>query len=192
MSDWPQSHARARLEHREHLDALTTRIRYEVRTQVTEPAGTAYDDVADVFRLQHQECASLLARRRLLPLWERLLLTRYARRIYGKAVLASVNDIPREHTPEGTALASVFRSEITSLVPGSGDSGAKYDMQGRGLLTVSRLAAGEPGAVWDDRTEVALTSANNVLACSDRFLRRKPWHIVWPVYRVRGLRLWKL
>jgi hypothetical protein len=194
MSDWSQSRSKARLDHREHLDALTTRIRYEVRVHVTEPAGTAYDNVADVFTLQHYECASLLEGRRLLPLWERLLLARYARRIYGKAVLASVNDIPREHTPDedSPAVSSIFRSEITSLAPGSGDSGAKYDLQGRGLLTVSRLAVGEPGAVWEDRGDVALTSANNVLACSERFLRRKPWHVVWPVYRVRGLRLWKL
>jgi hypothetical protein len=194
MSDWSQSRAKARLEHREHLDALTTRIRYEVRLHVTEPVGTAYDNVADVFSLQHHECASLLARRRLLPLWERQLLTRYARRIYGKAVLASVNDTPREHTPdEGeAAMATIFRTEITSLMPASGDSGAKYDLQGRGLLTVFRLAVGEPGAAWEDRTDVVLTSANNVLVCSDRFLRRKAWHVVWPVYRVRGLRLWKL
>jgi hypothetical protein len=194
MSDWSQSRAKARLDHREHLDALTTRIRYEVRLHVTEPAGTAYDNVADVFTLQHYECASLLEHRRLLPLWERLLLTRYARRIYGKAVLTSINDIPREQTPEegGLSVASIFRSEIASLVPNSGDTGAKYDMQSRGLLTVSRLAVGEPGAIWEDRQDVALTSANNVLICSERFLARKPWHVVWPVYRVRGLRLWKL
>jgi hypothetical protein len=194
MSDWLQSRAKARLDHREHLDALTTRIRYEVRLHVTEPAGTAYDNIADVFTLGHYECSSLLEHRRLLPLWERLLLTRYARRIYGKAVLNSVDDVPRGETPGegGQVNASIFRTEIATLVPDYGDTGAKYDIQGRGLLTVSRLAIGQPGAIWPDRLDVSLTSTRNVLACSERFLKRKPWHVVWPVYRVRGLRLWKL
>jgi hypothetical protein len=195
MSDWLQSRAKARLDLREHLDTLTTRIRYEVRLHVTEPAGTAYDNVADVFTLGHYECAGLHEHRRLLPRWERLLLTRYARRLYGKAVLGSVHDIPRDGavpSESGLAHASVFRTEIATLVPASGDSGAKYDLPGRGLLNTFRLAVGEPGAVWEDRADVTLTSATNVLVCSERFLRRKPWHIVWPVYRVRGLRVWKV
>ncbi|MDT7726609.1 MAG: hypothetical protein QOI21_3185 [Actinomycetota bacterium] len=195
MSDWLQSRAKARLDRREHLDTLTTRTRYEVRLHATEPAGTAYDNVADVFTLGHYECADLLVHRRLLPLWERLLLTRYARRLYGKAVLGSVHDLPRDDVQAGEGglvHASVFRTEIATLVPASGDSGAKYDLPGRGLLTTFRLAVGEPGAVWEDRSDVRLTSANNVLVCSDRFLRRKPWHIAWPVYRVRGLRVWKV
>jgi hypothetical protein len=192
MSDWLQSRAKARFDHRERLDALAMRIRYEVRLQVTEPASTAYDHVADIFSLGHYECSRLLEHQRLLPLWERLLLTRYARRIYGKAVLNSVEDIPRDERPPEGVIASVFRTEIATLMPDSGDTGARYDMQGRGLLTVSRLAAGQPGAVWPDRIEVSLNSTRNVLTCSERFLKRKPWHVVWPVYRVRGLRLWKL
>lgn len=195
MSDWLHSRAKARLDRREHLDALTTRVRYEVRLHVTEPAGTAYDNVADVFALGHYECASLLEHRRLLPLWERLLLTRYAKRLYGKAVLGSVHDIPRENgvAVEGElVLASIFRGEIATLVPASGDSGVKYDLPGRGLLTTFRLAVGEPGAAWEDRADVATSSAANVLVCSQRFLKRKPWHVVWPVYRVRGLRVWKV
>jgi hypothetical protein len=192
MSDWLQSRAKARLDHRERLDALAMRIRYEVRLQVTEPASTAYDNVADIFSLEHYECSRLLEHRRLLPLWERMLLTRYARRIYGKAVLNSVEDIPRDERPPEGVIASVFRTEIATLVPDSGDTGARYDMQGRGLLTVSRLAAGQPGAVWPDRLEVSLNSTRNVLTCSERFLKRRPWHVGWPVYRVRGLRLWKL
>jgi hypothetical protein len=195
MSDWLQSRAKARLDRREHLHALTARIRYEVRLHVTEPAGTAYDNVADVFALGLYDCAGLLEHSRLLPLWERLLLTRYARRLYGKAVLGSVHDIPRDGerpSEGGLAHASIFRTEIATLVPASGDSGAKYDLPGRGLLTTFRLAVGEPGAVWEDRPDVRLTSANNVLTCSERFLKRKPWHVVWPVYRVRGLRVWKV
>jgi hypothetical protein len=89
-------------------------------------------------------------------------------------------------------LSNAFRTEITALTPDSGDTGAKFDMQGRGLLNVFRLAVGQPGTVWEDRLDVTLTSGCNVLICSDRFLRRKPWHLLWPVYRVRGLRLWKL
>ena len=84
------------------------------------------------------------------------------------------------------------REMVAELAPGSGDTGAKYDMQGRGLLTVFRIAVGASGEPWADRHEVATTSARNILTCSAAFLRRKPWHIVWPIYRVRGLRLWKL
>jgi hypothetical protein len=194
MADWQRSRAKARLDHREHLDELTARIRFEVRQHVTEPAGTAYDNIADVFAEGHYECARLLDHRRLLPRWERLLLRRYARRLFGSAVLGSVDDIPRKETPgtAGAMMWSVFRTEITALTPNSGDTGAKYDLQGRGLLNVLRLAVGQPGTVWEDRLDVTLTSARNALICSDKFLHRKPWHVLWPVYRVRGLRLWKL
>jgi hypothetical protein len=194
MSGWQQSRAKARLDHREHLDELIVRIRFEVRLHVTEPVGTAYDNVADVFALAQHECAQLLEHRRLLARWERLLLARYARRIYGAALLGSVHDIPRDYRPggDGAMLSNAFRTEITALTPDSGDTGAKFDMQGRGLLNVFRLAVGQPGTVWEDRLDVTLTSGCNVLICSDRFLRRKPWHLLWPVYRVRGLRLWKL
>lgn len=195
MSDWLQSRAKARLDHREHLDELIARARYEVRLHLNEPLeGSPYDNVADIFALAHYECSQLLDHQRLLPKWERFLLARYAKRLYGKAVLATVSDIPRESGSElaGTVLANVFRTEIAGLVPDSGDTGAQYDLQGRGLLTVFRLAIGPPGAVWSDRELVQTTSARNVLTCSDRFLRRTPWHVLWPVYRVRGLRLWKL
>jgi hypothetical protein len=194
MSDWLQSREKARFDRREHLDELTARTRYEVRRHATEPPGTAYDNVADVFALAHSECSHLLESRRLLPRWERMLLARYVRRIYGAAVANSIHDVPRERPPTDGAeiLASVFRAEIAGLAPGSGDTGAKYDLQGRGLLNVFRLAVGEPGTVWEDRSAVTFTSARNLLTCSDRFLERKPWHVLWPVYRVRGLRLWKL
>jgi hypothetical protein len=198
MSDWLKSRAKVRLDHREQLDELTARARYEVRLRLNEPVDGApdvgADDVADVFTLAHYECSQLLDHRRLLPLWERLLLARYAKRLYGKAVLATVADVPRDGGPElpGSVLANVFRAEIAGLVPDSGDTGAQYDLQGRGLLTVFRLAVGRPGSVWEDRELVRTTSARNVLTCSDRFLRRTPWHVLWPVYRVRGLRLWKL
>ncbi|WP_370945063.1 hypothetical protein AB5J62_39080 [Amycolatopsis sp. cg5] len=188
MSDWSRSRAKARLDHREHLDELTARARYEVRLHLNEPAAnTAYDDLAAIFSGGHAECVSLLAHRRLLPLWERLLLSRYAKRMYGKVTVGSVRDVPSGEEPW-----RVFGNEITALRPDSGDTGAKYDMQGRGLLTVFRIAVGQPGAVWQDRQEVATTSARNILTCSAAFLRRKPWHVIWPVYRVRGLRLWKL
>ena len=36
MSDWSQSRAKARLDHREQLDELTARTRYEVRLQPAE------------------------------------------------------------------------------------------------------------------------------------------------------------
>ena len=65
-------------------------------------------------------------------------------------------------------------------------------MQGRGLLTVFRIAIGARGEVWPDRHEIATTSARNILTCAATFAHRKPWHVLWPVYRVRGLRLWKL
>jgi hypothetical protein len=195
MSTWQQSRSKARLDHREQVDELVARARYEVRLHVNEPvAGTAYDNVADVFTLAHYECSHLLEHRRLLPKWEQLLLARYAKRLYGQAALSSVDDIPRDGGTElaGTQLANVFRTEIAALVPDSGDSGVRYDLRGRGLLTVFRLAIGQPGAVWPDREDVATASARNVLTCSGKFLKRAPWHVLWPVYRVRGVRLWKV
>ncbi|HKN54027.1 MAG TPA: hypothetical protein VJX66_16115 [Amycolatopsis sp.] len=190
MSDWSLSRAKARLDHREQLDELTARTRFEVRLHLNEPAANgAYDDLASIFAIGHGECAALLAHRRLLPLWERWLLARYARRLHGRAITRSVGDVPSGAAP---GVAQAFGAEIAELAPDSGDTGAKYDMQGRGLLTVFRIAVGASGEPWADRHEVATTSARNILTCSAAFLRRKPWHIVWPIYRVRGLRLWKL
>ncbi len=190
MSDWSQSRAKARLDHREQLDELTARTRFEVRLHLHEPIEHgSYDDLADIFAIGHAECAELLAHRRLLPHWERWLLARYTKRMYGKAIARSVDDVP---TGESAGVARAFGTEIAHLAPDSGDSGAKYDMQGRGLLTVFRIAVGNHGAAWTDRAEVATTSARNILTCAATFTRRKPWHILWPVYRVRGLRLWKL
>jgi hypothetical protein len=175
MSDWSLSRAKARLDHRERLDELTARTRFEVRLHLNEPATNgAYDELTSIFAIGHGECAALLQHHRLLPWWERALLFRYARRMHGKAITRSVGVVPAE------------------LAPGSGDTGAKYDLQGRGLLTVFRIAVGAKGATWADRHEVATTSARNILICAATFARRKPWHVVWPVYRVRGLRLWKL
>jgi hypothetical protein len=190
MSDWSQSRAKARLDHREQLDELTARTRFEVRLHLNEPIEHgSYDDLADIFAIGHAECAALLARRRLLPRWERWLLARYARRMHGKVIARSVDDVP---AGESANVTRAFAAEIARLAPDSGDTGAKYDMQGRGLLTVFRIAVGNHGAVWKDRHEVATTSARNILTCSATFNRRKPWHVLWPVYRVRGLRLWKL
>jgi hypothetical protein len=190
MSDWSLSRAKARLDHRELLDELTARTRFEVRLHLNEPAAnSSYDDLADIFAIGHSECAALLAHRRLLPRWERLLLARYARRMHGKAVTRSVGAVPVEAAP---SVARAFGAEIAELAPASGDTGAKYDLQGRGLLTVFRIALGVRGEVWPDRHEVATTSARNILTCAATFARRKPWHVLWPVYRVRGLRLWKL
>lgn len=190
MSDWSSSRAKARVDHREHLDELVARIRFEVRLHLNEPAAlSAYDDLADVFTTGHGECAALLSHRRILPWWERRLLARFARRLHGRAIVGSVADVPA-----GAAAEAVrgFRTEIARLAPDSGDTGARYDLQGRGLATVFRLALGAGGEVWPDRHDVATTSARNILTCTSVFLRRKPWHLVWPVYRVRGLRLWKL
>ncbi len=190
MSDWSLSRAKARIDRREELDELTARIRYEVRVHLNEPtAHNAYDELADIFAIGHAECSALLKRRRVLPLWERLLLKRYTRRVYGKAISATIGDLP---TDAGPAPSAAFGPEIASLHPDSGDTGAKYDLQSRGLVNVFRIAAGQNGEIWPDRHEVATTSARNVLTCSSVFLRRRVWHIVWPVYRVRGLRLWKL
>jgi hypothetical protein len=190
MSDWSLSRAKARLDHRELLDELTARTRFEVRLHLNEPAANgSYDDLASIFAIGHGECAALLARRRLLPLWERLLLARYARRMHGKAITRSVGAVPVEAAP---GVARGFGAEIAELAPDSGDTGAKYDLQGRGLLTVFRIAVGAKGEIWPDRHEVTTTSARNILTCAATFVRRKPWHVLWPVYRVRGLRLWKL
>ncbi|WIX86149.1 hypothetical protein [Amycolatopsis sp. DG1A-15b] len=190
MSDWSLSRAKARLDHRERLDELTARTRFEVRLHLNEPATNgAYDELTSIFAIGHGECAALLAHHRLLPWWERVLLFRYARRMHGKAITRSVGVVPAEVAPQA---ARAFGAEIAELAPGSGDTGAKYDLQGRGLLTVFRIAVGAKGATWADRHEVATTSARNILTCAATFTRRKPWHIVWPVYRVRGLRLWKL
>jgi hypothetical protein len=203
MSDWSLSRAKARLDHRELLDELTARTRFEVRLHLNEPvARGSYDDLASIFAIGHGECAALLAHRRILPLWERLLLARYARRVHGKAITRSVGAVPAAafggpgSAPEDTAVASgvarAFGAEIAELAPDSGDTGAKYDLQGRGLLTVFRIAVGATGEAWPDRHEVATTAARNILTCAATFARRKPWHVLWPVYRVRGLRLWKL
>ncbi|WP_034289769.1 hypothetical protein [Amycolatopsis benzoatilytica] len=179
----------ARSTRRNTLDELVARVRFEMRLHLAEPAATSqYDELAAVFTLGHHECAALLADRRALPRWERRLLTRFARRLYGSAIVSSVADVP-----PGTAdLARAFPAEIAWLRPGSGDPGVRYDLQGRGLLTVFRLAVGASGERWPDRAEVASAVARNVLACSAAFLRRSPWHVMWPVYRVRGLRLWRL
>jgi hypothetical protein len=209
--------SKSRLERRERLDELTARTRYEARLFLNKStAENAYDNVADIFFLAHTECAELLAHHRVLPRWEQFLLHRYCKRIYGRSAMASVRDVPR--TPELTAsvgerfsylpdsgdqvlettrdeaavLVNAFRGEIAELAPKHGDSGAKYDMQGRGLLTVFRLAVGKAGQAWEDRYEVASTAARNVLTCSEKFAKRRIWHVLWPVYRVRGLRLWKL
>ncbi|MEU4252105.1 hypothetical protein AB0F15_32260 [Amycolatopsis sp. NPDC026612] len=227
MADWSLSRAKARLDHREQLDELTARTRFEVRLHLNEPVTNgAYDELTSIFAIGHAECAALLAHHRLLPWWERALLFRYARRLHGKAITRSVGAVPsaafggpagsppaglpgsypaamqgstpagiRGSAPEGTAaplVARAFGAEIAELAPGSGDTGAKYDLQGRGLLTVFRIAIGATGATWPDRHEVATTSARNILTCAATFARRKPWHVLWPVYRVRGLRLWKL
>ncbi|WP_020669852.1 hypothetical protein [Amycolatopsis nigrescens] len=188
-----------KLERRERLDELTARTRYEVRLFLNGAApGSAYDEIADIFVLGHGECAELFEHARRLPGWERILLGRYARRIYGKATLDTVRDVPLERTavagrfPDGHDPVHAFRDAIAGLAPASGDTGARYDLQGRGQLTVFRLALGKAGEQWPDRVDVATISARTVLTCSDRFLRRKPWHLLWPVYRVRGLRLWKL
>jgi hypothetical protein len=189
MADWSLSRAKARLDRREHLDELTARTRFEVRLHLNEPAPNgSYDDLAGIFTIGHEECAALLAHRRVLPLWERLLLTRYARRVHGKAITRSVGSVP----VEASGIARAFGAEILELAPDSGDTGAKYDLQGRGLLTVFRIAVGAKGETWADRHEVSTTSARNILTCATTFARRKPWHVIWPVYRVRGLRLWKL
>jgi hypothetical protein len=209
--------AKSRLDRRERLDELTARTRYEARLFLNKStAEDAYDNLADIFYLGHTECAELFEHHRVLPRWERALLRRYCKRIYGAAVLRSVRDMPRaagltaevgarfsylpDHDDpqldttfdEAPALVHAFRSDIAALAPASGDSGARYDMQGRGLLTVFRLAIGKAGEAWPDRFEVASTSARNVLTCSEKFAKRRMWHVLWPVYRVRGLRLWKL
>ncbi|MDQ7806354.1 hypothetical protein Q5425_21650 [Amycolatopsis sp. A133] len=190
MSDWSLSRAKARLDHRERLDELTARTRFEVRLHLNEPVTNgAYDELTSIFAIGHGECAALLAHHRLLPWWERALLFRYARRVHGKAITRSVGAVPAEVAPQA---ARAFGAEIAELAPGSGDTGAKYDLQGRGLLTVFRIAVGAKGETWPDRHEVATTAARNILTCAATFARRKPWHVVWPVYRVRGLRLWKL
>jgi hypothetical protein len=189
MADWSLSRAKARLDRREHLDELTARTRFEVRLHLNEPAEYgSYDELAGIFAIGHGECAALLAHRRVLPLWERLLLARYARRLHGKAITRSVGAVPSG----ASGIARAFGAEILELAPDSGDTGAKYDLQGRGLLTVFRIAVGAKGETWPDRHEVSTTSARNILTCSATFARRKPWHVIWPVYRVRGLRLWKL
>ncbi|MFD9958077.1 hypothetical protein [Amycolatopsis sp. NPDC058986] len=190
MSDWSQSQAKARLDRREQLDELVARSRFEVRLHLNEPVPNgSYDELADIFAIGHAECAALLAHRRLLPRWERALLARYARRVHGKAITRSVGAVPAEAR---SGAARAFGAEIATLTPASGDTGAKYDLQGRGLLTVFRIAVGTRGEVWPDRHEVATTAARNFLTCAATFARRKPWHVLWPVYRVRGLRLWKL
>ncbi|WP_328448060.1 MULTISPECIES: hypothetical protein [unclassified Amycolatopsis] len=189
MADWSLSRAKARLDRREHLDELTARTRFEVRLHLNEPAEYgSYDDVESIFAIGHGECAALLAHRRVLPLWERLLLARYARRLHGKAITRSVGAVPSG----ASGIARAFGAEILELAPDSGDTGAKYDLQGRGLLTVFRIAVGAKGQTWPDRHEVSTTSARNILTCAATFAHRKPWHVLWPVYRVRGLRLWKL
>ncbi|MFF5988828.1 hypothetical protein [Prauserella flavalba] len=60
------------------------------------------------------------------------------------------------------------------------------------MLNVFRLAIGASGAAWPDRDDVTTTTAHTVLTCSQKFLKRRPWHVLMPVYRVRGLRVWKL
>ncbi|WP_158882229.1 hypothetical protein [Amycolatopsis anabasis] len=210
--DW-----KGRLYRRERLDELTARTRYEARLYLNSSvASDAYDNIADVFYLAHSECSELLVHHRLLPWWERLLLMRYCRRIYGRAVLDSVRDTPREPESvsaiglrftavvdpdvpalgatfdEAPTLMNAFRAEILGMAPQSGDTGARYDLQGRGLLNVFRLANGKAGEPWADRRDVAATSARNILTCSEKFARRRIWHVAWPIYRVRGLRLWKL
>ncbi|MEC3979947.1 hypothetical protein [Amycolatopsis sp. H20-H5] len=190
MSDWSKSRAKARIDRRELLDELTARTSFEVRVQLNGTPAVGYDDPADIFGIGHTECAALLAHRRVLPLWERLLLARYARRVHGRAIVGSVAEVPTGGTP--APLSAAFPHEIAALASRSGDTGAKYDMQGRGLLTVFRIAVGKGGEVWADREDVATTSARNILTCTSTFTRRKPWHVLWPVYRVRGLRVWKL
>ncbi|MFD2474210.1 hypothetical protein [Amycolatopsis silviterrae] len=188
MGDWAASRHKARLDRREAIDELIAQLRFEVRLHLAEPAVVSrYDDLAEVFAIGHRECAALLAHRRLLPWWERRLLTRFARRLHGRVIAGSVFDVP-----PGAPVAGAFRVEIARLVPDAGDTGARYDVQGRGLLTVFRLALGARGEAWPDRHDVASTVARNVLVCSSAFLRRSPWHVLWPVYRVRGLRLWRL
>ncbi|WP_116200337.1 hypothetical protein [Amycolatopsis circi] len=188
MGDWAASRQKARLDRREAIDELIARVRFEVRLHLAEPTAISrYDDLAEIFALGHGECAALLAHRRLLPWWERRLLTRFARRLHGRAIVGSVADVPA-----GAAVGGAFRVEIARLLPDAGDTGARYDVQGRGLLTVFRLALGARGEAWPDRHEVASTVARNVLVCSSAFLRRSPWQVLWPVYRVRGLRLWRL
>ena len=94
MSDWSLSRAKARIDRREELDELTARIRYEVRVHLNEPtAHSAYDELADLFAIGHAECSALLNHRRILPLWERLLLKRYTRRLYGKAIMGAIGDL---------------------------------------------------------------------------------------------------
>lgn len=179
----------ARADRRTTLDELIARVRFEMRLHLAAPAAASqYDELAAVFTAGHYECAALLADRRVLPWWERRLLTRFARRLHGDAIVSSVADVPSG----ATDIARAFPAEIAQLRPDPGDTGARYDLQGRGLLTVFRLAVGASGEVWPDRAEVASTVARNILACSDAFLRRSPWHVGWPVYRVRGLRLWRL
>ncbi|WP_033294428.1 hypothetical protein [Amycolatopsis jejuensis] len=188
MGDWVASRKKARLDRREVLDELVARIRFEVKLHLEEPAAVSrFDDLAAVFTIGHGECAALLAHRRVLPWWERRLLKRFVRRLHGPAIVGSVADVPA-----GATVARAFHTEIAQLLPDAGDTGARYDLQGRGLLTVFRLALGARGEVWPDRHDVATTVARNILTCSSAFLRRSPWHVLWPVYRVRGLRLWRL
>ena len=95
MPDWSLSRAKARLDHRELLDELTARTRFEVRLHLNEPATNgAYDEITSIFEIGHGECAALLAHHRLLPWWERSLLFRYARRMHGKAITRSVGAVP--------------------------------------------------------------------------------------------------
>ncbi|RJQ85974.1 hypothetical protein [Amycolatopsis panacis] len=188
MGDWAASRAKARLDRREVLDELVAQVRYEVRVHLAEPATVSqYDESATVFSLGHTECAALLAHRQLLPWWERRLLRRFVQQLHGKTIAGSVADVPA-----GFEAPRAYGAEIARLNPDGGDTGARYDLQGRGLLTVFRLSLGGRGEAWPDRQEVAITSARNILACSSAFLRRSPWHVLWPVYRVRGLRVWRL
>lgn len=190
MGDWTQSRAKARLDHRERIDELIARTRFEVRLHLNEPGKTSgYDELTDIFAIGHTECTELLSHHRLLPVWERWLLARFTHRLHGKAITRSVGAVPPGAPP---SLARAFGAEITELAPASGDTSPAYDLQGRGLLTVFRIAVGAKGEIWPERHEVATTSARNVLTCATVFARRKPWHVLWPVYRVRGLRLWKL
>ena len=56
MPDWSLSRAKARLDHREKLDELTARTRFEVRLHLNEPATNgAYDELTSIFAIGTDE-----------------------------------------------------------------------------------------------------------------------------------------
>src|SRR5437764_15493431 len=101
MPDWSLSRAKARLDHREVLDELTARTRFEVRLHLNEPATNgAYDELTSIFAIGPGECADLLRHHRLLPWWERSLVPRYAPRLPRKALTRRVRTVPGERAAQ--------------------------------------------------------------------------------------------